>query len=75
MCKERKTGDTPENDPRILRNFLSATAGDQINTLLVAKAYNIQKWMRLEKQRILDLIYGWIYRSLILVPVKFIATE
>ncbi len=28
------------------------------------------KWMILEKQKILTLIYGWIYRSLVLVPVN-----
>ena len=58
-----------KHDHRMLRNYLSGTAGDQINTLLAAAAYNMKKWMRLEKQKILDLIFGWIYQSLILVPV------
>nr|MCU0474032.1 sugar phosphate isomerase/epimerase [Bacteroidales bacterium] len=31
--------------------------------------YNMKKWMRLEKQKILDLIFGRIYQRLILVPV------
>jgi len=57
-----------KHDHRMLRNYLSGTAGDQINTLLAATAYNMKKWMRLEKQKILDLIFCWIYRSFILVP-------
>jgi transposase, IS5 family len=64
-----------KHDHRMLRNYLSGTAGDQINTLLAATAYNMKKWMRLEKQKILDLIFGWIYRRLILVPVIANATE
>ena len=90
----------------MLRNYLSGTAGDQINTLLAATAYNMKKptcntskhnsteqnacgfdqtieikykvlikWMRLEKQKILDLIFGWFYQSLILVPVISKARE
>jgi IS5 family transposase len=59
-----------KHDHRMLRNYLSGTAGDQINTLLAAAAYNMKKWMRLEKQKILDLIFCWIYRRLLLVPVN-----
>lgn len=62
-------------DHRMLRNYLSGTAGDQNNTLLAAAAYNMKKWMRPEKQKILDLIFGWIYQSLILVPVISKARE
>jgi IS5 family transposase len=58
-----------KHDHRMIRNYLSGSAGDKINTLLAAAAYNIKKWMRLEKQKILDLIFGWIYQRLILVPV------
>jgi transposase, IS5 family len=58
-----------KHDHWMLRNYLSGTAGDQINTLLAAAAYNMKKWMRLEKQKILDLIFGWIYPRLILVTV------
>jgi hypothetical protein len=54
----------------MLRNYLSGTAGDKINTLLAVAAYNMKKWMRLEKQKILTLIFGWIYQSLVLVPVN-----
>jgi IS5 family transposase len=59
-----------KHDHRMVRNYLSGTAGDQINTLLAAAAYNMKKWMRLEKQKILDLIFSWIYKRLILVPVN-----
>jgi len=64
-----------KHDHRMLRNYLSGTAGDQMNTLLAATAYNMKKWMRLEKQKILDLIFRWIYRRLILVPVISNGTE
>jgi hypothetical protein len=37
-------------------NYISATAGDQTNTLLAAAAYNMKKWMRLKQQELLDLI-------------------
>jgi IS5 family transposase len=64
-----------KHDHRMLRNYLSGSAGDQINTLLAATAYNMKKWMRLEKQKILDLIFCWIYRMFILVPAISNATE
>jgi IS5 family transposase len=64
-----------KHDHRMLRNYLSGTAGDQINTLLAATAYNMKKWMRLEKQKILDLIFCWIYQRLILVPAIYNGTE
>ena len=32
-----------KNDHRMLRNYLSSSAGDQINTLLAATAYNMKK--------------------------------
>ncbi|MGD0342114.1 MAG: IS5 family transposase [Bacteroidales bacterium] len=59
-----------KHDHRMIRNYLSGTAGDQTNTLLAAAAYNMMKWMRLKRQEILDLIFYWIYRRLILVPVN-----
>jgi IS5 family transposase len=59
-----------KHDHRMIRNYLSGTAGDQINTLLAATAYNMRKWMRLKRQEILNLIFGWFYRTLILVPVN-----
>lgn len=57
-------------DHRMIRNYLSGTVGDQINTLLAATAYNMRKWMRLKRQEILNLIFRWIYQALILSPVN-----
>jgi transposase, IS5 family len=57
-------------DHRMIRNYLSGTAGDKINTLLAATAYNMRKWMRFKKEEILDLIFRWIYQTLILPPVN-----
>jgi len=51
-------------DHRMIRNYLSGTAGDKINTLLAATAYNMRKWMRLMKEEILNLIFRWITRHL-----------
>ena len=42
-----------KHDHRMLRNYLKGTAGDKINTLLAATAYNMMKWMRLKRQEIL----------------------
>jgi IS5 family transposase len=58
-----------KHDHRMIRNYLSGTAGNQINTLLAAAAYNMKKWMRIEKQKLLDSIFGLIYQWLFLVPV------
>jgi IS5 family transposase len=57
-------------DHRMIRNYLSGTAGDQINTLLAAAAYNMKKWMRLKRQEILNLIFRWFSGKYILVPVN-----
>jgi transposase, IS5 family len=59
-----------KHDHRMMRNYLSGTAGDKINTLLTAAAYNMKKWMRLKRQEILSLIFRWFYQALILVPVN-----
>ena len=59
-----------KHDHRMLRNYLSGTAGDRINTLLAAAAYNMKKWMRLKKEEIQNLFFGWFFRTLILVPVN-----
>jgi transposase, IS5 family len=59
-----------KHDHRMIRNYLSGTAGDQINTLLAAAAYNMKKWMRLKRQEILSLIFRWFYQTFILVPVN-----
>lgn len=57
-------------DHRMIRNYLSGTAGDQINTLLAAAAYNMKKWMRLKRQEILSLFFRWFYQTIILAPVN-----
>jgi IS5 family transposase len=59
-----------KHDHRMIRNYLSGTAGDQINTLLAAAPYNMKKWMRLKRQEILGLIFHWFYQTLILVPIN-----
>ncbi len=59
-----------KHDHRMIRNYLSGTAGDQINTLLAAAVYNMQKWMRLKKEEIMKLILRWIFQEFILVPVN-----
>jgi transposase, IS5 family len=57
-------------DHRIIRNYLIGTAGDKINTLLAAAAYNMRNWMRLKRQELLNLIFRWIYQALIWSPVN-----
>lgn len=64
-----------KHDHRMIRNYLSGSAGDKINTLLAAAAYNMRKWMRIEKQKLLDLIFGWIYERLVLSLVIFKPAE
>ena len=59
-----------KHDHRMLRNYLSGTAGDQINTLLAAAAYNMKKWMRLKRQEIFDLIFRWFLQTPYLLPVN-----
>lgn len=59
-----------KHDHRMLRNYLKGTAGDQINTLLAAAAYNMKKWMRLKRQEILYYLFRWFYQTLVLVPVN-----
>jgi IS5 family transposase len=59
-----------KHDHRMIRNYLSGSAGDKINTLLAATAYNMRKWMRLKRDEILNLILRWIFQTLILVPVN-----
>jgi IS5 family transposase len=59
-----------KHDHRMLRNYLSGSSGDQINTLLAAAAYNMKKWMRLKREEIADLIFCLFSRAYILVPVN-----
>jgi IS5 family transposase len=57
-------------DHRMRRNYLKGVSGDKINTILAAAAYNMMKWMRMKQQEFFDLIFGWYFRTIILVPVK-----
>ncbi len=59
-----------KHDHRMIRNYLSGTAGDQINTLLAAAAYNMKKWMRLKKEEMLNLIFWLFTGTPIWVPVN-----
>ena len=59
----------------MLRNYLSGTAGDQINTLLAAAAYNMKKWMRLKRQEILDLIFWLVFTDTYFGPGKYPTLE
>ena len=59
-----------KHDHRMLRNYLKGTAGDQINTLLAASAYNMRKWMRLKREEIIFFIFRWYYQALLFSPVN-----
>jgi len=59
-----------KHDHRMLRNYLKGTAGDQINTLLAASAYNMMKWMRLKRQELLFFLFRWYCQAIILSPVN-----
>ena len=59
-----------KHDHRMLRNYLKGTAGDKINTLLAATAYNMMKWMRLKRQEIFILISRCYLQVFILSPVN-----
>ncbi len=59
-----------KHDHRMLRNYLSGSAGDKINTLLAAAAYNMRKWMRLKREEMMNLIFWLFSRILILDPVN-----
>ena len=56
-------------DHRMRRNYLSGVAGDKINTLLAATAYNMRKWMRLKREEIIKLILWLISRVYGLSPI------
>ena len=59
-----------KHDHRMIRNYLSGTAGDQINTLLAATVYNMKKWMRLKREEMLNLIFWLFCRRPILSPAN-----
>ena len=62
-----------KHDHRMLRNYLKGTAGDKINTLLAASAYNMMKWMRLKRQELLFFLFRWYYQAFIFAPVNTIS--
>ncbi len=59
-----------KHDHRMLRNYLKGTAGDQINTLLAAAAYNMRKWMRLKRDELLFFLFRAYYQAFIFVPAN-----
>jgi IS5 family transposase len=59
-----------KHDHRMLRHSLKKTAGDQINTLLVASIYNMMKWMRMKRSEFFFFFFRAYYQALIFVPVN-----
>jgi IS5 family transposase len=59
-----------KHDHRMLRNYLKGTAGDAINTLLTASAYNMMKWMRIKREEFLFFIFRWYYQAIFFSPVN-----
>jgi transposase, IS5 family len=59
-----------KHDNRMLRNYLKGTAGDAINTLLAASAYNMMKWMRMNRQKILFFFFRVYMQAFILAPAN-----
>jgi IS5 family transposase len=55
-----------KHDHRLLRNYLSGTGGDQINTLITAATYDMRKWMRIKRGEIINLIFCLFSRTHIL---------
>jgi IS5 family transposase len=64
-----------KHDHRMIKNYLSGSAGDKNNTLLAAAVYNKKKWMRLKKEEIVNLILRWIFQEFILAPVNIQRTR
>jgi transposase, IS5 family len=58
-----------KHDHRMIRNYLSGTAGDRTNELLAETAYIMRKWMRIKQQVILNLILRCFFQRLILSSV------
>jgi len=59
-----------KHDHRMLRNYLKGMAGDKINTLLAASAYNMMKWMRLKRQEVLFFLFRLYYQAMFFSPVN-----
>lgn len=57
-------------DFRMIRNYLKGSAGDSINLMLAAAAFNFKKWMR----EIAELFFSFLLHLLLLVlPVRYSA--
>ena len=48
-----------KHDHRLMRNYLKGNAGDGINTLLAASAYNMMKWMKMKRKEFFVFIFRW----------------
>ena len=59
-----------KHDYRMLRNYLKGTAGDKINTLMAASAYNMMKWMRLKREEIIFFVFRWCGKAIFFTPVN-----
>ena len=64
-----------KHDHRLLRNYLKGTAGDKINTLLAASAYNMMKWMRMRRKKYFVFVLQWFLSTPILLPVNIQRSE
>ena len=64
-----------KHDHRLLRNYLKGTAGDKINTLLAASAYNMMKWMRMRRKKYFVFVLRWFLSTPILVTVNIQRSE
>jgi len=50
-----------KSDHRMIRNYLSGTRGDAINTLMAAAAYNLRHWMnKLPKKKLSSFVMSWV---------------
>lgn len=49
-----------KSDHRMMRNYLSGTAGDAINTLMAAAAYNLRHWMNKLPKKKLSSFVIWL---------------
>jgi len=64
-----------KHDHRMLKNYLKGTAGDTINTLLAASAYNMMKWMRMRRRKIFVFVLRWFLPTPLLVPINIQRSE
>ena len=64
-----------KHDHRMLRNYLSGTLGDKINTLLAASAYNMKKWMRLKREETIFYLFRFYLQSHLFALINIQATE